>query len=168
MSATPILDRMAAALADLAERWNGKRRPKAFYLGPDDWADFIATRPPTISTIRNREPAVEPGFENVPVRASKNVPPRQSRIYDHSGAGRPIPVDPSVTPAPRRPALVSSDVSADEVFAALDAISRTRALTESESEALEAAMHGRITLTTRDAARLGIKRMGLSAVRDRC
>lgn len=85
---SPVLDRMAEALRQLAA---GPRRPKAFYLGPEDWADFIAGDPPRINALFNGKPCEQPGFQSVPVRPSKNVPPRQSRLYDHTGAGRMLP-----------------------------------------------------------------------------
>lgn len=153
-----ILERMTEALRDLEKRWRGRRTPKAFYLGPDDWTDFLATDPPSIETTFNREPAVEPGFENVPVRASRNVPARQSRLYDSTTTGYLLPRTPKY-PRRKLPAPPErADISPAEVEAALDAISRTRALTDSESDALEAAIKGRVILTKRDAARLGIKR----------
>lgn len=85
-----ITDRMETALAALDARTAGRRKPSAFYLGPDDWADFMATEPPTIEAEWNRQPSQEPGFRDVPVRASKNVAPRQSRLYDDSRQGRAL------------------------------------------------------------------------------
>lgn len=154
----PILDCMADALATLKKRWP-TRKPKAFYLGPDDWADFMASASEraTVRVAFGNNPRVwrdEPAFNDVPVRESRNVPPRQSRLYDDTTTGHPIrPV-----PSKKQRDLERSDIPADQVFAALDQISRTRALTEHESIALEAAMNGRVILTKRDAARLGIKR----------
>ena len=82
-----IIIRMAAALRLL------KRAPKAFYLGPEDWADFIATSPPTIRARRGDIWSDEPSFERIPVRASVNVAPRQSRLYDNCGYGRSLPAE---------------------------------------------------------------------------
>lgn len=90
-SGRPIIERMAEALHQLHNHWSGKRRPKAFYLGPDDWLEFMATDRPNVETVWNNEPSVEPAFNDVPVRASKNVPPRQSRLYDHTTTGRMLP-----------------------------------------------------------------------------
>lgn len=87
----PVTDRMAAALADLSERTKGRRQPKAFYLGPDDWNDFLATDPPVMPTVWNGEHLHEETFSDVPVRPSKNVPGRSSRLYDHTGTGRGLP-----------------------------------------------------------------------------
>ncbi len=157
MGMRPILDCMAEGLDDLAGKFKGKRQPKAFYLGPDDWADFMATNPPTISTTFKCEPALEPGFRDIPVRQSLNVPPRQSRLYDSTSTGRPI--RPAVKRDPNRIILPElADIEPAVVFAALDQISRARALTEHESLALEAVMKGRVIITKREAARLGIKR----------
>jgi hypothetical protein len=86
--------RMTEALAVLLAKYRGHRIPKAFYLGPDDYADFMATDPPTGEFPWGNNPTktvVEPAFERVPVRLSKNVPPRQSRLYDHCGYGKLIP-----------------------------------------------------------------------------
>lgn len=76
---------MNEALGDLERRWSGRRKPKAFYLGPADWADFMATKPPMIDAELNGWPVSEPGLGDVPVRASKNVAPRSSRLYDARG-----------------------------------------------------------------------------------
>lgn len=84
-----ITERMTAALGQLALRYP-KRRGKAFYLGPDDWADFIATDPPMIDTLWNCLPAYEYSFGGIPVRASKNVAPRASRLYDNTACGRDL------------------------------------------------------------------------------
>lgn len=87
----PIVDRMHEGLQLLAAHWSGRRRPKAFYLGPADWEDFCATDPPIIPTIWNNTEVHEESFEGVPVRPSKNVAPRASRIYDHTGTSRMLP-----------------------------------------------------------------------------
>jgi hypothetical protein len=84
-----VTERMEEAEGQLALRYP-KRSVKAFYLGPDDWADFIATNPPMIDTIWNCAPAYEYSFMGSPVRQSKNVGPRTSRLYDSSGTGRPL------------------------------------------------------------------------------
>lgn len=154
---SPILDCMAEALAKLATRWP-KRSPKAFYLGPDDWTDFIVSAEvhATVRVPFGNNPTVwrtELAFNGVPVRESKNVPPRQSRLYDDATIGHPI------RPMPKRKADNGpADIPADQVLDALDRISRTRALTDHESLALEAALKGRVILSKRNAARLGIKR----------
>jgi hypothetical protein len=87
----PTVERMAEGLAALKRHWSGRRTPKAFYLGPDDWTEFMATNPPTIETTWSDWPRTEPSFEDVPVRPSKNVAPRKSRIYDNTGQGRELP-----------------------------------------------------------------------------
>lgn len=149
-----IVDRMDKALAALDLAYHGKRKPKAFYLGPADWLDFEATDPGDVVAIFNHEERTEPGYRGVAVRASKNVAPHQSSLYDETGHGRPLPPFDGKRPerSPR------SDIPAEDVFAALDTISRTRALSETESRALEAAMKGRVVISKRDAARMGIKR----------
>jgi hypothetical protein len=86
-----IRERMAAGLERLNKKWGGRRRPKAFYLGPDDWRDFLATEPPTGASLWNNKPALEPLFEGIPVRQSKNVLPRRSRLYDHTKTGHALP-----------------------------------------------------------------------------
>lgn len=107
-----------------------------------------------IDTVWNLVPAREPSLEGVPVRASKNVHPRNSKLYDHTTTGRPIP---GSYRAPN-PQNERADLQPERVFEALDKLSRTRALTNHESEALEAAMDGRVIITKREAARLGIGR----------
>jgi hypothetical protein len=86
----PILDRMAAAKAHLIAQWQGRRTAKAFYLGPEDWDEFMATEPQPIATIWNRVPATEVGFGGVPVRLSK-AKGGASRLYDHTSTGRLLP-----------------------------------------------------------------------------
>lgn len=91
--APAIIERMDVGLAKLQEKHGARRRPKAFYLGPADWADFSATDPPTKRFPRGNNPTVwgsEPTYEGLPVRASKNVPDRQSKLYDHTSTGRVI------------------------------------------------------------------------------
>jgi hypothetical protein len=86
-----IVDRMALALADLDSRWAGRRRPKAFYLMPDDWAAFTAREWPTIRTMFGNNPPIEvtdPAFNGVPVRLSSSK--IQSRLYDNTTTGRAI------------------------------------------------------------------------------
>lgn len=147
-----ITDQMSDALHSLEQRWRGKRRPKAFYLGPDEYAAFMATDPPTIETVWGNNPPkdrIEPSFRNLPVREAKGL---ECRLYDHCSYGHPF--------GAKRDPEAMSDIPVDKVFDALDRISRTRALTNKESLALEAAMKGKVVLTKRDAARLGIKRHG--------
>lgn len=154
MNGPSVIDRMTAALADLAWRWRGKRMPKAFYLTASDWAAFEATNPPSGRFPFGNNPTIwrdEPTLQGVPVRISKAP---ESRLYDHTTTGRPIPRDLNAPPRPK--VATEFDVPAEQVFSALDAISRTRALTDRESEALEAAMHGKVTLTRREAIRLRI------------
>ena len=90
MAEPTITARMGFALADLAQRWGGKRRPKAFYLNADDWQAFIATEPPTIETMFGNNPprrVTDPAFRGLPVRQS---PSRTSRIYDSTQQGRAL------------------------------------------------------------------------------
>lgn len=91
----PTVDRMHAALHELGTRTDGRRRPKAFYLGPADWDEFRAagTWPLVETTFGNNPPVIrsEPAFHGVPVRPSKNVAPRNSKLYDHTGTGRMLP-----------------------------------------------------------------------------
>lgn len=78
----------------LAGHWTGKRRPKAFYLGPADWEDFEAMAREKVTVPWGNNPPVmreEPAFNGVPVRPSQNVPPHQSRLYDHTGTAHPLP-----------------------------------------------------------------------------
>lgn len=89
MTELHVTERMESAIGQLAARYPA-RSPKAFYLGPDDWADFLATDPPMIDTTWNCLPARERAFNDVPVRRAKNVAPRQSRLYDNTGVGRLI------------------------------------------------------------------------------
>lgn len=141
MSQPEIISRMERALAHLEGHWSGRRKPKAFYLGPADWEDFIATGPPIIASIINREPAREPGFHDIPVRPSKNVPPRQSSLYDNTGTGRPLPDTPA---APRKaiPQPGSSRLREEAALVEkhLDTLSRQRCLEDWESHALEEAI----------------------------
>ena len=137
MSEPAIIGQMRAALEELQARWGGRRRPKAFYLGPADWEDFIATGPPEKATTHNLQPAWEPVFSDVPVRPSKNVPPRQSRLYDHSGTGRSLS-GAAKAAAPQRSNRWREE--ADILAPYLDELSRERALEDWESEALEAAI----------------------------
>lgn len=148
-----VVDRMAQALADLGQRWRGKRIPKAFYLSTGDWAEFTAVERPTVETIFGNNPPklrTDPAFAGVPVRPSKSTGETASRLYDHASYGHTLPPIPgcSVPPRPVPP------LPAEQVFAALDILSRSRALTDRESEALEAAMKGRVILTRREAVRL--------------
>lgn len=90
MSTTTISTRMEQALADLEECWNGKRRPKAFYLITADYDAFLATDPPSISTIFGNNPprqVIDPAFNGLPVRESTG---QASRLYDHTSTGRAL------------------------------------------------------------------------------
>lgn len=85
-----IANRMAKGLAALGAHWKGNRRPKAFYLIADDWAEFMTTKPPTIRTMFGNNPPrerLDPAFDGVPVRESKG---KESRLYDHTTTGRSI------------------------------------------------------------------------------
>jgi hypothetical protein len=85
-----IAERIRAALADLHERWRGRRRPKAIYLAPPDWEEFLATDPPKGRFAFGNNPTVwrdEPTFDGVPVRPSKSG---LSRLYDETTTGRVI------------------------------------------------------------------------------
>jgi hypothetical protein len=84
-----IIERMQAALNGLAFRFPN-RGPKAFYLGPDDWADFVMTNPPTINSVWNGQPAMELAYDDVPVRRSQNVAGRSSKLYCAAGVGRQL------------------------------------------------------------------------------
>lgn len=86
----PVTERMDAALERLRQRFP-MRIPKAFYLGPDDWTEFMAGDPPMVRTLFNRKPVEQPSFKGVAVRASKNVAPRSSRLYDNTNTGRELP-----------------------------------------------------------------------------
>lgn len=153
MSAVSLSERMEAALSNLEERWRGRRQAKAFYLSEADWAEFISVERPTVQTMFGNNPPTlrtDPAFNGVPVRQSKSSGEATSRLYDHASYGHPLPPDPRRPPSSRNvPAL-----PADRVFSALDALSRTRALTDRESLVLEAAMKGRVILNRREAIRL--------------
>lgn len=147
-----ITERMDAALSSLEQHWKGRRSPKAFYLAPDDWAEFMETDPPVIRTPFGNNPQTwvdDPAFRNVPVRASKTLS-QTSRLYDHCGYGRYLP---GCQPTTRTP----SDIDHAAVEAALDQLSRTRALTEQESCLLERAIK-RQPISKRECVRLGVKR----------
>lgn len=84
-----INDKLAQAVARLSVRWP-KRRPKAFYLTPDDWTQFMATKPPTVRTIFGNNPAREvtdPAFQGIPVRQSEG---KTSRLYDNTTTGHAV------------------------------------------------------------------------------
>lgn len=87
-----ILDRMGAALVQLALSYAGRRLPKAFYLNEEDWSEFEATEPTEkVSGPWGNNPPVivtDPGFRGVPVRSSAS---RTSRLYDDTTSGRPLP-----------------------------------------------------------------------------
>lgn len=81
---------MAEGLRLLEERWNGRRRPKAFYLVPADYSAFTATKPPKVRTTWCNNPPLEridPAFREIPVRESKG---KKSKLYDHTSTGRAI------------------------------------------------------------------------------
>lgn len=61
----PILERMAACKVKLIGL---QRVPGAFYLGTDDHALFMATKPPTELVNFRGFPRPEPVFEKIPVR----------------------------------------------------------------------------------------------------
>lgn len=87
------VERMEAALQLLAKRWP-RRAPKAFYLGPADWEEFMATNPPTGVFPWGNNPVkqrTDPVFQGFPVRASENVLPRRSKLYDNTGSAHPLP-----------------------------------------------------------------------------
>lgn len=92
--ARPILERMADAKARMLI---ASRIPKAFYLRPDDHAEFMATNPTeTVCGTWGNNPPIEredPAFEGVPVRES--IPgigsSGHSRLYNTVGSARPVP-----------------------------------------------------------------------------
>lgn len=149
-----ITDRMSAALDRLTERWAGRRFPKAFYLGPADWAEFVEIADGQTVTIPfGNNPVKErtdPAFNQIPVRQSKGE--GASRLYDHCSYGHPL-IDAAGKPVKRD----VPPVPAEAVFDALDKLSRTRALTDAESLVLEQAMAGRVVISRREAIRLGVK-----------
>lgn len=149
-----ITERMDAALAQLHRNWP-TRTAKAFYLGPADWDEFMATNPAEIATTWNNEPVMQPGFKGVPVRPSKNVPPRLSKLYDHTSGGHKLPGC-EVLPDSIRQRLDEIDYA--EIERVLDERSRTRALTDLESSLLEAAIR-KLPISLRECARLGVKRI---------
>lgn len=90
MSKRPILERLAAELATLETRTKGRRRPKAFYLTAEDWAEFEATKPPTIRVTWGNNPPKgrdDLAFRDIPVLPSSAS---ISRLYDHTTTGRPV------------------------------------------------------------------------------
>lgn len=147
-----ITERMDAALELLQERWP-RRAAKAFYLGPADWDEFMATRPRTATFLWGNNPVkerVDPEHKGLPVRFSKNVAPKWSKLYDHSGSGHVLPL--SFKP---KTETCSTDYAAVE--AKLHALSLTRALTDEESYLLERAIK-RQAISVRECVRLGVKR----------
>lgn len=89
----PILDRMNDCLRQLQERYP-KRRPKAFYLRDDDWLAFKGTEPGTIRTMFGNNPPrprLDLEHKGVPVREFTGKGPGQSRLYDDTTTGRPLP-----------------------------------------------------------------------------
>lgn len=139
MSEPEVIRRMERALESLAAKWPG-RKPKAFYLGPADWDDFLASNPDRIHTLWNCKPAEEPAFRMVPVRPSKNVPPRQSRLYDATGTGHPLAASGKPAPPPASKMRQRWRAEADAVAEYLDGLSRERMLEDWETDALEAAI----------------------------
>lgn len=86
-----IWQRMEAALVAINRT---HRRPKAFYLGPADWAAFIAAADArdTVTLPWGNNPVqqrTDPAFNGLPVRKSKSDT-EVSRLYDHVGVGREI------------------------------------------------------------------------------
>lgn len=87
-----ILERLDRALAELEAHWTGRRKPKAFYLSPADWAEWRAatSNPPIVRVPFGNNPTVwrdEPAYRDVPVRESRSS---QSRLYDDTTTGRAI------------------------------------------------------------------------------
>lgn len=145
---------MDEALERLAKKWQGRRQPKAFYLGSADLEEFMATNPPWGDTYWNRAPAHEPTHQGHPVRAAKNVSPRRSKLYDHCSIHYDLPEsDPSY--ARTKPSLEIDYAAVEEK---LTEISRNRALTDAESWLLERAIK-RMAITLRECARLGVGRL---------
>jgi len=84
-----ITERMTAAIAYLRER-QPRRGPKAFYLVEADWAEFMATDPPTVTVPWANNPRImrdDPAFEGVPVRQTDG---KQSRLYNDAGVARTL------------------------------------------------------------------------------
>lgn len=88
-----ITDRMAKSLYDLASKWHGRRKPKAFYLAREDYLSFLATAPKDRVTFPfGNNPTVmreDFGYDGVPVRESTTDTAR-SRLYSDTGSGTEI------------------------------------------------------------------------------
>jgi len=94
----PIKDRMAECRARMiTER---KRTPRVFYLGPEDYDEFMATEPPTVEAKfalpLGHKPRLHPfpGFDGLPVRRAEGKPVKgQSRLYCCNGTTVQVPVN---------------------------------------------------------------------------
>lgn len=87
-----VLQRIDAAVAALADQWQGRRVPKAVYLRPDDWAEFQQLHDGTTAEFPfgNNPPRMvtDAVHAGLPVRPSKG---QASRLYDHTHSGRALP-----------------------------------------------------------------------------
>lgn len=84
MSAQPVTERMAEARVRMVtER---KRVPRVYFLSPDDFAAFEATRPPTVEAMfalplgHKPSPMTCLGFDGLPVRRTTAKPNRSGKI----------------------------------------------------------------------------------------
>lgn len=78
---------MAAAKGRLIDQ---RKMPRAFYLSPDDMADFLATDPPRVNGFFKRKPSWELGFDGVPVRAREGA--GASALMCNRGTAISVPV----------------------------------------------------------------------------
>lgn len=84
----PILGRLWRAKAKMLTLGGARGIPNAFYLGPESWAEFMATDPPEITAQFRGKPRLERGYEGIPVRPSQGKDPdyRQTdRLFSLAG-----------------------------------------------------------------------------------
>jgi hypothetical protein len=79
----PIKLRMTEAKANMIAL---RRIPRAFYLRPADFAEFLSTKPRKVQALYRNKPREEYGFDFVPVRAALGDPAKaESRLFCSHG-----------------------------------------------------------------------------------
>src|ERR1044072_4146436 len=81
----PIRERMAFAKEQIELR---NRKPRVFYLKPEDYEQFAVTGPPTITATFRDLPCEVLGFEGCAVRLSQS---QWSKIYCTVGTSAQVP-----------------------------------------------------------------------------